>query len=203
MVDPFAFIIQYLLSAVSVLFLVRFILQATHADFFNPISQGIIRYTDPVLGPLRKVIPTYKNLDLSAFFATWVTCAATIGIVAAMTGRYDNMVVVELLQSLGITVGAVVAGVYRTFDLFLFFYWIAIFAMIIISLLAPTTYNPVTSLLRDICEPVLSPARRLLHRLLPVMGGLDLSPIIVFLVILLLQNFLLPGLFRALFGGGP
>ena len=198
MVDPFAFIIQYLLSAVSVLFLVRFILQATHADFFNPISQGIIRYTDPVLGPLRKVIPTYKNLDLSAFFATWVTCAATIGIVAAMTGRFDNMVVVELLQSLGLIVGAVVAGVYRTFDLFLFFYWIAIFAMIIISFLTPTTYNPVTSLLREICEPVLAPARRLL----PVMGGFDLSPFIVFLVILLLQNFLLPGLFRALFGGG-
>lgn len=197
--DPIAFIIQYLLSAVSVLFLVRFILQATHADFFNPISQGIVRYTDPVLNPLRKVIPNYKNLDLSAFFATWVTCAATVGAVAAMTGRYDNMVVVDMLQSLGLAVGAIVAGVYRTFDLFLYFYWIAIFAMIIISFLAPTTYNPVTSLLRDVCEPVLAPARRLL----PVMGGLDLSPLIVFLVIGLLQHYLLPGLFRTLFGGGP
>ena len=196
---PIAFIIQYLLSAVSVLFLVRFILQATHADFFNPISQGVIRYTDPVLNPLRKVIPIYKNLDLAAFFATWVTCAATIGGVAAMTGRYDNAVVVELLQSLGLVMGAVVAGVYRTFDLFLYFYWIAIFAMIIISFLAPATYNPVTSLLRDICEPVLAPARRLL----PVMGGLDLSPLIVFLVIGLLQHYLLPGLFGTLFGGGP
>ncbi len=196
---PIAFIIQYLLSAVSVLFLVRFILQATHADFFNPISQGVIRYTDPVLNPLRKVIPIYKNLDLAAFFATWVTCAATIGGVAAMTGRYDNAVVVELLQSLGLAAGAVVAGIYRTFDLFLYFYWIAIFAMIIISFLAPATYNPVTSLLRDICEPVLAPARRLL----PVMGGLDLSPLIVFLVIGLLQHYLLPGLFGTLFGGGP
>ena len=197
--SPIAFIIQYLLSAVSVLFLVRFILQATQADFFNPISQGVIRYTDPVLGPLRKILPTYKNLDLSAFIGTWVTCAATIGIVAAMTGRFDNLVVVELLQSLGLVVGSVVAGVYRTFDLFLFFYWIAIFATIILSFLAPSTYNPVTTLLRDICEPVLAPARRLL----PAMGGLDLSPIIVFLVILLLQNFLLPGLFRTLFGGVP
>ena len=196
---PIAFIIQYLLSAVSVLFLVRFILQATHADFFNPISQGVIRYTDPVLNPLRKVIPIYKNLDLAAFFATWVTCAATIGGVAAMTGRYDHAVVVELLQSLGLVMGAVVAGVYRTFDLFLYFYWIAIFAMIIISFVAPATYNPVTSLLRDICEPVLAPARRLL----PAMGGLDLSPLIVFLVIGLLQQYLLPGLFGTLFGGGP
>lgn len=194
--DPIAFIIHYLLSAVSVLFLARFILQATHADFFNPISQGIVRYTDPVLNPLRKVIPTYKNLDLSAFVATWITCAATIGGVAAMTGRFDSYVVVEILQSLGLTLGAIVAGVYRTFDLFLYLYWIAIFAMIIISLLAPTTYNPVTALLRDVCEPVLAPARRLL----PAMGGLDLSPLIVFLVIGLLQHYLLPGLFGTLFG---
>ena len=120
--DPIAFIIQYLLSAVSVLFLARFILQATHADFFNPISQGIVRYTDPVLRPLRKIIPTYKNLDLSAFFATWAACALTIGVVTALTGRYGNFVVVELLQSLGLVVGAVIAGVYRTFDLFLYFY---------------------------------------------------------------------------------
>ena len=194
--DPIAFIIHYLLSAVSVLFLARFILQATHADFFNPISQGIVRYTDPVLNPLRRIIPTYKNLDLSAFVATWITCAATIGGVAAMTGRFDSYVVVEILQSLGLTLGAIVAGVYRTFDLFLYCYWIAIFAMIIISLLAPTTYNPVTALLRDICEPVLAPARRLL----PAMGGLDLSPLIVFLVIGLLQHYLLPALFRTLFG---
>ena len=197
--DPIAFIIQYLLSAVSVLFLVRFILQATHADFFNPVSQGIVRYTDPVLNPLRKVIPTYKNLDLAAFFATWVTCAATIGVVAAMTGVFNNLVVMEMLHSLGFVVGAIVAGVYRTFDLFLYFYWIAILAMIIISFLSPTTYNPVVSLLRDICEPVLAPARRLL----PVMGVLDLSPLIVFLVINLLQRYLLPLLFGTLFGGGP
>ena len=197
--DPIAFIIQYLLSAVAVLFLVRFILQATHADFFNPISQGIVRYTDPVLNPLRKVIPTYKNLDLAAFFATWVTCAATIGGVVAMSGVFNNIVVMEILHSLGFVAGAFVAGVYRTFDLFLYFYWIAILAMIIISFLSPATYNPVVSLLRDICEPVLAPARRLL----PVMGVLDLSPLIVFLVINLLQRYLLPLLFRTLFGGGP
>ena len=196
---PIAFIIHYLLSAVSVLFLVRFILQATQADFFNPISQGVVRYTDPVLNPLRKVIPTYKNLDLAAFFATWVSCAATVAGVAAMTGSFGDIVVVDLLQSLGLVVGAVVAGVYRSIDLFLSFYWITIFAMIIISLLSPGTYNPVISLLRDVCEPVLAPARRLL----PVMGGLDLSPLIVFLAIALLQQYLLPILFGSLFGGGP
>ncbi len=192
---PIAFIIQFVLSAVSVLFLIRFVLQATRADFYNPICQGIVRYTDPVLKPLRVVLPTYRNLDLAAFVATWLVSIATIVVAVIMTGGYSNGTVVELLQSLGLEVGAIVGGVYRTLDLFLSFYWIAIFLSIIVSFVAPATYNPVISLLQQICEPVLTPARRVL----PALGGLDLSPLIVFLVLALLQRFFLPGLFRMLF----
>ena len=192
---PVAFIIQFVLSAVAVLFLIRFILQATRADFYNPICQGIVRYTDPVLKPLRVVIPTYRNLDLAAFVATWIVSIITILVAVLMTGSYSNLTIVELVQSLGLEVGAIVGGVYRTLDLFLSFYWIAIFLTIIVSFVAPSTYNPVISLLHEICEPVLAPARRVL----PAMGGLDLSPLIVFLVLALLQRFFLPGLFRLLF----
>ena len=192
---PIAFIIQFILSAVSVLFLIRFVLQATRADFFNPICQGIVRYTDPVLKPLRVVLPTYRNLDLAAFVATWLVSIATIVVAVIMTGGYSNGTVVELLQSLGLEVGAIVGGVYRTLDLFLSFYWIAIFLSIIVSFVAPATHNPVIALLQQICEPVLTPARRVL----PALGGLDLSPLIVFLVLALLQRFFLPGLFRMLF----
>ena len=192
---PIAFIIQFILSAVSVLFLIRFVLQATRADFFNPICQGIVRYTPPVLKPLRVILPTYRNLDLAAFVATWLVSIATIIVAVIMTGGYSNGTVVELLQSLGLEVGAIVGGVYRTLDLFLSFYWIAIFLSIIVSFVAPATYNPVIALLQQICEPVLTPARRVL----PALGGLDLSPLIVFLVLALLQRFFLPGLFRMLF----
>lgn len=192
---PVAFVIQFILSAVAVLFLIRFILQATRADFYNPISQGIVRYTDPVLKPLRVVIPSYRNLDLAAFMATWIVSIVTIIVAVIMTGSYSNATVVELIRSLGLEVGAIVGGVYRTLDLFLSFYWIAIFLSIIVSFVAPATYNPVISLLNQICEPVLAPARRVL----PALGGLDLSPLIVFLVLALLQRFFLPGLFRLLF----
>ncbi len=192
---PVAFIIQFVLSAVAVLFLIRFILQATRADFYNPICQGIVRYTDPVLKPLRVVIPTYRNLDLAAFVATWIVSIITILVAVLMTGSYSNLTIVELIHSLGLEVGAIVGGVYRTLDLFLSFYWIAIFLTIIVSFVAPSTYNPVIALLHEICEPVLAPARRVL----PAMGGLDLSPLIVFLVLALLQRFFLPGLFRLLF----
>ena len=192
---PVAFVIQFILSAVAVLFLIRFILQATRADFYNPISQGIVRYTDPILKPLRVVFPSYRNLDLAAFVATWIVSIVTIIVAVIMTGSYSNATVVELIRSLGLEVGAIVGGVYRTLDLFLSFYWIAIFLSIIVSFVAPATYNPVISLLNQVCEPVLAPARRVL----PALGGLDLSPLIVFLVLALLQRFFLPGLFRLLF----
>lgn len=192
---PVAFVIQFILSAVAVLFLIRFILQATRADFYNPISQGIVRYTDPILKPLRIVIPSYRNLDFAAFVATWIVSIVTIIVAVIMTGSYSNATVVELIRSLGLEVGAIVGGVYRTLDLFLSFYWIAIFLSIIVSFVAPATYNPVVSLLNQVCEPVLAPARRVL----PALGGLDLSPLIVFLVLALLQRFFLPGLFRLLF----
>ncbi len=192
---PVAFVIQFILSAAAVLFLIRFILQATRADFYNPISQGIVRYTDPILKPLRVVIPSYRNLDFAAFVATWIVSIVTIIVAVIMTGSYSNATVVELIRSLGLEVGAIVGGVYRTLDLFLSFYWIAIFLSIIVSFVAPATYNPVISLLNQVCEPVLAPARRVL----PALGGLDLSPLIVFLVLALLQRFFLPGLFRLLF----
>jgi len=192
---PVALVIQFILSAIAVLFLIRFILQATLADFYNPISQGIVRYTDPILKPLRIVIPSYRNLDFAAFVATWIVSIVTIIVAVIMTGSYSNATVVELIRSLGLEVGAIVGGVYRTLDLFLSFYWIAIFLSIIVSFVAPATYNPVISLLNQVCEPVLAPARRVL----PALGGLDLSPLIVFLVLALLQRFFLPGLFRLLF----
>ena len=192
---PVALVIQFILSAIAVVLLIRYILQGTRADFYNPISQGIVRYTDPILKPLRIVIPSYRNLDFAAFVATWIVSIVTIIVAVIMTGSYSNATVVELIRSLGLEVGAIVGGVYRTLDLFLSFYWIAIFLSIIVSFVAPATYNPVISLLNQVCEPVLAPARRVL----PALGGLDLSPLIVFLVLALLQRFFLPGLFRLLF----
>ena len=186
--DPILFIVQFALRALAVLFLARFILQATRADFYNPISQGIVRYTDPVLNPLRRVIPSYQNLDSAAFVATWLV---NIAIIAATGG--GGGVAAEMVAMHGLGVGAVAGGVYSTLDLFLSFYWVVLFLTIIASLLG-AGHNPIVALLQEVCEPLLAPARRVL----PPLGGLDLSPLVVFLALGLVQRFFLPGLFRML-----
>ena len=190
MSDPIIFVAQFALRALAVLFLVRFVLQAARSDFYNPISQGIVRYTDPVLNPLRRIIPAYKNLDFAAFAATWLVNIAIIALAGGGSG-----IAYDLAASHGAGAAAVIGGVYSTLDLFLSFYWVVIFLTIIASFLAPGAYNPVLSLLQEICEPLLAPARRVL----PAMGGLDLSPLLVFLALALVQRFFLPGLFRLLF----
>ena len=189
MTEPILFVVQFALRALAVLFLVRFILQATRADFYNPISQGILRFTDPVLNPLRRVIPSYQNLDLAAFVATWLVNIAIIAVAGGGGGVSG-----ELVAQYGLGVGAVAAGVYSTLDLFLSFYWVVLFLAIIASLLG-AGHNPVVALLQEVCEPLLAPARRVL----PPLGGLDLSPLVVFLALGVVQRFFLPGLFRLLF----
>ena len=69
MTDVLFYITTFLLQTVTVLFIARFLLQACRADFYNPISQGIVKVTDPVLKPMRMVLPGYRNLDFASFLA--------------------------------------------------------------------------------------------------------------------------------------
>ena len=68
--EPILFVVRLVLSVFAFLFLMRFVLQAVQADFYNPISSAIVRFTNPVLRVVRHVLPTYRNLDLASFAAT-------------------------------------------------------------------------------------------------------------------------------------
>ena len=70
----------------------------------------------------------------------------------------------------------------------------ALIFVIIMSFLAPSSYHPAALLLHQVTEPILAPARRLI----PPLGGLDFSPILVFIVLILIRDFMLPELFNTL-----
>jgi len=174
-------VFSFLLSLVGFFFLARFILQVCRADFYNPMSQGIIQITDPILKPLRKIIPGFKNLDFSAFAVCWMSQSALVYV----EGH-------PLYAASAIRIGAF--GLLKTLLLFVTIYWGAIIIMIIASFVAQGSRHPFLALINQVVDPVLSPARRIL----PPMGGLDFSPILVFLGIIVLQS-LLPQIFHALF----
>ena len=177
------FIIDTIFDVVCFLFLGRMILQACRADFYNPISQGIVKATDPLLKPLRAIIPGYRNIDFAAFLVAWLV-------------KSIGFVVLFLVDSAALPgVGyLLIRGLFEVLSLLLTIYWFALIFVIIMSFLAPSTYHPAALLLRQVTEPILAPARRLI----PPLGGLDFSPIVVFMVLIFTRDFLLPDLFNAL-----
>lgn len=176
------FVIRFLLEIVGFLFMARFLLQACGVDFYNPISQGIVKATDPVLRPLRAVLPRLRNLDFASFVAAWITAAIMLYALALIAGLYPGGV-------LSIATGSLLHVLLRILDVF----WWCILIVIIASFLAPGTHHPVLGLLQQVTEPLLRPARRII----PPLGGLDFSPILVILALGVVQR-LLAALFSPL-----
>ncbi len=170
--DILVYLIQTLLSLYLMAMLLRFLLQLVRADFYNPISQFLVKATNPLVLPLRKVIPGYAGLDLASLLLTVVL--QLLGIVAILLLNGVGIPPIPLL---------LVWSVLGVIGLLVNIYFFALLAMIILSWVAPGGNNPAVYLLHQITEPVMAPLRKIL----PPMGGLDFSPILVFVLINVIQ----------------
>jgi YggT family protein len=166
------YILQTIGSLYLLIVLLRFILQLVRADFYNPMSQFIVRATHPLLRPLRKIIPSVAGLDL----ASLVLAILVQLVLMALTLMLMGYGLVDPLQLLVWSIIGVTA-------LFLKVFFFALIISVILSWVAQGSSNPAVELVNQICEPLLTPIRRLL----PSMGGLDLSPIVAFLILNLLD----------------
>lgn len=163
------YILQTLGSLYLLIVLLRFILQLVRADFYNPLSQFVVRATQPLLKPLRRVIPGFAGLDLAslvlAILLQLLLMAATLLLMDFGLGGF-------LLQLL-------VWSVIGVTSLFIKVFFFALIVSVILSWVAPGNYNPAAQLVNQLCEPLLAPFRRLL----PNLGGLDISPIFAFIAL--------------------
>src|SRR6185437_14606186 len=153
--NALSLLIQFAFGCAILLFVFRLLAEAARADFYNPICQFLYRATNPVLTPLRRVIPTWRRINIAALLIAWV---------------------LEIIKNF--LLGSVVL------DFFLILYLIMIFAWALLSYVKVDARNPVVPLLGKIVEPILKPFRRIL----PLIGGFDLSPVLAILVILLIQT---------------
>ena len=166
------YLIQTALSLYMVAMLLRFLLQLVKADFYNPISQFLVKITNPLVIPLRRIIPGIGGLDLASLLLA--VLLQVLAIVALM-----------LLNGLGMPnpLLLVVWSILGIVGLLVNIYFFALLAMIILSWVAAGSGNPAIALLHQITEPVMAPFRKIL----PAMGGLDFSPILVFILINVIQ----------------
>lgn len=175
-----AMILEYLFDAYIMIVIARFLLQMVRADFYNPVSQGIVKLTSPLLNPLRRVIPGVGGLDIASLVLVAVLVVIKLALLFMLQGADPSQF--ASLQFLIL----VLRSLANTLTLFFLY---AIFLMVIMSWVTQGSYNPLYDILQQITEPLLGPARRIL----PEMGGLDLSPLIVGIVIMVVRELFMLG----------
>ena len=180
--DSLFFLIRVLSHLYLLLFLLRFIMQWIRADFYNPLAQFIVRATNPLVVPARRLIPASSGIDLPTLvllvllevIATWLLLY-----VASSPATLIQFAVFVLLRLVSLTLSL---------------YTWTILVYVILGWISPGGYHPLTMMLAELNEPVLRPIRRRL----PPISGLDLSPLLAVILIQALSLAIpLPGLLRA------
>lgn len=173
---PAVFLVQVIFGLYATLVLLRLLLQLVRADFYNPLSQFIVKATKPALNPLRRVIPGLAGIDTASLVLAWIVISLEQLAILSITGFGFQPVPAMLL--------AVPEMLSLVINIFLF----AILIGVIISWINPGSYNPAVSLIHSLTEPLLVPVRRRI----PDMGGLDLSPMVVMVGLVVLEMLLIP-----------
>jgi YggT family protein len=166
------FLIETLLSLAMLAVLLRLLLQWSRADFRNPLARAIVQLTNPVIVPMRRLLPAIGRIDTASCVVVVVVAALEVAVswvLSEIPGLPPAIIWVRL-------------ALFEILRTTLWTYFFAIFVYALLSMIAPGVYSPAQSLLVSLCEPVLRPFRRLI----PPLGGLDLSPLWAGIVIQML-----------------
>lgn len=185
--DALQFLIGILVDLYALVVVLRFLLQAVRADYFNPVAQFVVRATKPVLDPLRRVLPPAGRYDIAAV----VLAVALMGLKIALF---------RLLSIDSVVIGGYAVGIAHVWigslawlalvdlvTLFINVWFFAVLILAILSWIAPAGYNPVAEVLGRITDPLLRPVRSVV----PLVGGIDLSPLIVLIGLQVLKMLLI------------
>jgi YggT family protein len=165
-------IIQTLGSIYLLIVMLRFLLQIARADFYNPMSQFAVKATNPALLPLRKIIPGVMGIDLASLVLALLLQYGVIQVSAFILGF-------GLINPLSVVIWGLVGTLALTVNIF---FW-SLIIMVIASWVAPQSGHPALLLVNQLVEPIMAPFRKIM----PDMGGIDLSPIFAFLALNVVQ----------------
>jgi YggT family protein len=173
MQNALVFVVSTLLDLLVIAFILRLVLGWVRADFRNPLAQLIIKVTNPLVIPARRIIPPAGSFDT----------ATLIVLLALQTGATAILMQLSCIGAPQVD-QVFVLGLLRLVHVVLNVYFWLLIIYVLSSWLAPGGYNPALALLSKVVEPLLAPLRRVI----PVIAGLDLSPIAAFLIIGFLER---------------
>jgi len=165
--NPFVFLIDILFQLYATALLIRLLLQWVRADFYNPISQFIVKITDPVVKPLRRIIPGFGGVDIATL------------ILVVLVMALKTIIVYQTLNPLIIALVSIESTIILSLSIFLY----AIIIQAVLSWVNPDPYNPAVSLLNSLTFPVLKHFRKLI----PPISGMDISPIFAIIALMFVQ----------------
>lgn len=153
----------------------RFLLELVGVDYRNPLVQTIAAITNPPLRMLRRFVPGLYGIDLAALVLIWIIALGKLVLrlwVADYSFHWSGALVLSLADGL---------------SAMLWVLFIAVLVRVVLSWVAPHSQHPAVRIITGLSEPVMAPFRRIL----PSLGGLDLSPILTLLALRLVQQLLL------------
>ncbi|QNU63236.1 YggT family protein [Vreelandella titanicae] len=176
-------LVNTLINIYLFLLMLRFLLQASRTDYYNPLSQSVVKITQPVVGLFQGFLgPVAGRFDLATLAAGFVLKVASI---------------IAIFMVIGVGMppiaGLLIAGAAALANAILKIYFFALIVMIILSWVAPNASHPGALLVMQLVEPIMAPVRKVI----PPLGMIDLSPIVVFIAINLIDGLVVGALIRA------
>lgn len=155
------FLISTLFNLYLFILAARLILAYARADYFNPLIQSIIRVTQPLVGPVRRLLPTIRGIEFSTL--AWIIVIEMI-----------KFLLLGIIQfGMPNVLGLLILGVADTLRLIVNTFFYGIFLQVILSWIQPPGYSPVGDALLRLTAPIMMPLRRII----PPVGGFDITPI--------------------------
>ncbi len=178
MTDPVIFLIDTVFSLYILAIALRFLLQWSNADFYNPVTQFLVKITHPPLKVLRRFIPSVGKIDTSSL---------VLALLLQMIADFSILALKGILVGFA---GLMIVSLTQLVSLFINILIFSIFARAILSWIAMGQYNAASSVLYSLSEPVL----RLCRKMVPDLGGIDLSPLIALVILQLAKMMIIPPL---------
>lgn len=168
LLNALSLLIELAFNAVVTLLLLRVLAEACRADFNNPLSQFVYRYTNPVLAPIRRVLPNWRRINLAALLLAWLAMLLKRLLLFALLGVMPH------------PLGLIMLALAELLDFVLLFYLVLIFGWSLLSMFAVDRRQPLLRLAGSIVAPLLRPLQGKL-----IAGNIDFAPMVVMIVLLL------------------
>ena len=185
MTDAPIFLLETFSRLYLLILLLRFWLPVLRANFRNPVAQGVMRYTSPLVTPVRRYVPSVGRLDTATVLIAFLIQFAVLLLIVAISGGRQGINVFDVLSSMPALITLALKAMLELAMLSVLLFIVAIIARVVLSLIG-RYFGPISDMLADLTEPLLRPVRRFI----PPLGVLDISAYIVIVLLVALNMFL-------------